>query len=283
MDDAPQDVRYAYAQLGLAQGATSAQIETLVRNAKSYRYRTKARIAQVERFARYFVARAEFGALDQPFADIRRAYHRMALALHPDHNRGNPAAEEQLKAINAQFERVEKINREARAYYKLPEAERQEQEAQARQSRKDEGSLEPQPVPEPAPENVAQTKPQPKAKGGAVPAQRTYMAAAVPRAMRQSRLGYLPLNCVLGSQSSKGPNGDNRIFDIIMLPAKEFMRMKSYIGLQHLMAPELKMGSFQPGFVLRNVKSVTVPQGEDAPEDYARARLMEQFGVKLKE
>jgi hypothetical protein len=107
-----------------------------------------------------------------------------------------------------------------------------------------------------------------------------YMAASVPRFLRQTSLGYLPLQCVIGSRLVKGAAGANLFFDIIMLPVNEFQRMKNNVGLQHVIAPALKAGpAFKAGFVCADTKEVVVPADEPDPEGYARNYFMLEFGL----
>ncbi len=107
-----------------------------------------------------------------------------------------------------------------------------------------------------------------------------YMAASVPRFLRQTRLGYLPLQCVIGSRLVKGDGGANLFFDIVMLPVNEFQRMRTNVGLQHVIAPALKAGpTFSPGFVLADAKQVIVPPDEPDPEGFARSHFLKLFGL----
>lgn len=107
-----------------------------------------------------------------------------------------------------------------------------------------------------------------------------YMAGSIPRFLRQTKLGYLPLNCLIGSRVIHGERGNNLVLDVIMLPAPEFQRMKSNIGLEHVLAPSLKMdATFKPGFVIVDKKEVAVPAGEPDPEAYAREYFMKEFGL----
>ena len=111
-----------------------------------------------------------------------------------------------------------------------------------------------------------------------------YMAAPVPRFLRFSRLAYLPPSCVIGSRLTRGDAGNNLYFDIIMLPVNEFTRMKSNVGLQHIIAPALKAGpTFNPGFVLSETREVVVPDDEPDPEVYAKKYFLGIFGVTTAE
>ena len=105
------------------------------------------------------------------------------------------------------------------------------------------------------------------------------MAASVPRFLRQSRLAYLPLKCVIGSRLIQG-EGSNLYFDIVMLPVPEFQRMRGNVGLQHVNAPALKAGpTFNPGFVLTDAKQVIVPDNEPNPEAFAKNHFLVLFGL----
>src|SRR4051812_39640945 len=95
------DVAYAYAQLGVEAGAIFERIEAMRVHARAYRFSTRVRIKQIERFIEFFRARSRLGNAEDSFAEIRKSYHKQALAFHPDRNRGNWRAEEQLKIINA--------------------------------------------------------------------------------------------------------------------------------------------------------------------------------------
>jgi hypothetical protein len=109
---------------------------------------------------------------------------------------------------------------------------------------------------------------------------KTYMAASVPRSIRQSRLGYVPLQCILGSRYVKGGDGSNLVYDIVMLPAPEFQRMRMNVGLQNVITPGPKIGpNFQPVYVLADAKHVTVPADEPDPENYAKDYFKKIFGL----
>lgn len=108
-----------------------------------------------------------------------------------------------------------------------------------------------------------------------------YMAASVPRFIRQTRLGYLPLDCVIGSRLYKGEGDNNIVMDIIMLPVPQFQRMRTNVGLQHVAAPVPQPGSsgFQISYMLTDIKEVKVPVHEPDTEAYARNYFMLHFGL----
>ena len=108
----------------------------------------------------------------------------------------------------------------------------------------------------------------------------TYMAAPVPRSIRQTRLGHLPLDCVIGTRATKADNGANIIFDIIMLPVPAFQRMRMNVGMQQVVAPTLNMGSAAGGgYVLIDVKQITTPADEPDPQAFATAYFLKAFGA----
>ncbi len=67
-----------------------------------------------------------------------------------------------------------------------------------------------------------------------------------------------------------------------MLPEPEFVRMRSNVGLQHVVAPALKAGpTFNPGFVIADARYVVVPDGEPDPEAFARNYFITLFGLDV--
>jgi len=112
---------------------------------------------------------------------------------------------------------------------------------------------------------------------------RKYLAAPVPRNIRQKRLGHLPLDCVIGFRATKDDSGFNIIFDFIMLPVQEFHRVKLLTGLQYSPNPAPSPGgsAVGSGYVLSNVKSITVPESEPSPKDFAKAYFIKEFGIEI--
>ena len=79
---------------------------------------------------------------------------------------------------------------------------------------------------------------------------------------------------------TQGEGGTNLYFDIVMLPMNEFQRMRTNVGLQHMVAPQPKMGpTFNPGFVLSDVKQISVPDSEPNPAAYAKSHFLKLFGI----
>jgi len=65
-----------------------------------------------------------------------------------------------------------------------------------------------------------------------------------------------------------------------MLPQSEFHHMAGALGLQQIMTPNLSAEAVHmPGFVLQNVKEVTVPNGEGDPEAYAKSYFLLEYGL----
>jgi hypothetical protein len=108
-----------------------------------------------------------------------------------------------------------------------------------------------------------------------------FQAAPVPRFIRQAKLSYLPMNVVIGSYLIKGDGGSNIVMDVIMLPAQQFQRMRTNVGLQHVATPTLQAGpGLMPSFMLKDVKEITVPEGEPDAEGYAKAYFVREFKLE---
>lgn len=107
----------------------------------------------------------------------------------------------------------------------------------------------------------------------------TFLAASVPRYLRQTKLGYLPLNSVIGTRvMPNGAGGTSLIYDVIMLPEREFQRMRLNIGLQHVATPNLRMGGgFDAAFVPTDTKRVLVQPDDRNPLATARTYLVQEF------
>ena len=108
------------------------------------------------------------------------------------------------------------------------------------------------------------------------------MAAPVPRNIRQRRMSHLPLDCVIGYRASKDDSGYNVVFDIIMLPVREFYRIKLLAGLQYSPAPTLSPGGNAVGsaYVLTNVRKITAPDSVPDAKAFAKAHFIKVFGVE---
>ncbi len=103
----------------------------------------------------------------------------------------------------------------------------------------------------------------------------TYTAASVPRYMRTARLGYLPLSAVIGSRSIGGI-----AYDIIMLPAHEFMRARHYLAsaaVNPFMA--LERTKITPPYIPQDIQEVTVLAGAANPTALAAQHFLQAFGL----
>jgi len=276
MSDYSIDVTYAYAQLGLAVGASPADIAGVLANARNYRFYTRARVAHVEKFCEFFSARARLGALTEQFAEIRKAYHQKAMALHPDRNANNRAAEDELKAINAAFALVEDIHREARDHFKLNEEQRRTIEQEAREATERERPAEQ--AQEHAKENAPPKPEQPKAQTTPT-GSHLYFAASIPRSVRSARLSHLPVGYIIGSWHIEVKNDLNQVFDVIMLPEKEFNRARMYLGAPTVVDPSLSRGGVTPPYVPKDTKQVVVPEGEADPRAFAKEYFLREFNL----
>lgn len=114
---------------------------------------------------------------------------------------------------------------------------------------------------------------------------RKYMAGWVPRYIRQTKLGYLPIDSVICTQNARSAeSGVNNYTDLVMLPVQDFERMRSAVGLQHVLAPALSPMKI-PGaaFIIRDPRQVTVPANHPDPKAYARSYFLKNYGVMTEE
>lgn len=287
------DITYAYAQLGLDFGAPMVDIEAVLAHARAYQYSTRHRIKEVERFVEFFSARDKLGDIHTPFTFIRRAYHKKAMMLHPDRNSSNKAAEEQLKLINAAFAIADAMHREAKEYYRQSDAARTEIEIEARETTERET---PPDVRSARKKRAEQAKrkhqtethhkkhheePQEEpAQNWDMPLRPAmkYVAASIPRFIRTARLSHVPVNCVIASWHIPQENDINFIYDIVMLPEREFLRARMHMATPDSVNPAYQRGRFSPTYIPRDVKTVTVPDGEANPAQYARDYFLKEFG-----
>ncbi|MDP9128151.1 MAG: DnaJ domain-containing protein, partial [Pseudomonadota bacterium] len=121
MSQYPTDILYAYARLGLDPGEPLERIQQALSDAITYKYATRARTEEVEKLVHYFMARGMLGEIRDSFEKLRKAYHRQAMALHPDRTQGDTKAEENLKAVISAYEIVEAIHSQAREYFRHSE------------------------------------------------------------------------------------------------------------------------------------------------------------------
>lgn len=284
MNDYAVEISYAFALLGLKPGDDPARAWDIVADAEAYRYSTVARQQLVRRMAAFLAQRALLGEPEDSFIKVRRAYYRRAMALHPDRNASDRATEDELKGINAAYEAVEAMRREAEDYFhKSPEERRviettalQDVAKEARTRRKNPGPLEDftyeDPTPSPQPRQNRQRR--------AVPTGIRYCAASVPRYIRNARLFYLGRNAVIGSRLVQNKSG-GLVYDIIMLPELEFMRAKLLLSLPvgQTSSVELTMSKMTPAYNPMDAKCVTIPPGEFDPYGYARNWFVEKFGL----
>lgn len=291
MSDFPIDVHYACLQLGLADGGCVAEVPDALLRAEAYRLVGKERLRIVRRFAAYFTARAQLGLTVESFSKLRKSYYRKAMALHPD--RGGQADEEALKSVNAAYELVEAVYREAQQYFREDEATRAVREQAARHARRCELAGEPVADDDDggvaAGARAAQSRASPRASAAGQAARQSPMpgavrfcAASVPRSIRNARLPHLGRDAVIGSWMFQTRSGQNLVYDIIMLPEPEFMRAKLILSLAagQSSSLELTMSKLTPAYRPMDTKQLLVPAGQARPWHFARTHFRQAFGLE---
>lgn len=89
------------------------------------------------------------------------------------------------------------------------------------------------------------------------------------------------MDVVIGTHYTKGTLGSNLVYDVIMLPVRQFQRMRLTVGVQYVAAPTPRPGgdSFSPVFVLADTKQIIVPPDELSPKAFAKDYFLKEFGL----
>jgi hypothetical protein len=256
------DLLYAWTQLGLEEGASLEEIEAALEN--TARLSTNG---TTQHYVDFFHAREKLGGLTADFSIIRKTYHRTAFALHPDRNKGNAAAEEQLKEINAAYGLIDDIYRKAKAWNKR-------EKQNARKSAAGETT-----TPHAAPPHGASATNANSYGQTTRQAERKYVAVAIPRSIRVARLGYLPLQTIIGSFAIVKENDLNLVFDVIMLPIAQYRHAKAHLAAPTTPGISLQYGKFDPPYIPHNVKEFTAPPDALDSESAARDYFKKLFGL----
>jgi len=104
-----------------------------------------------------------------------------------------------------------------------------------------------------------------------------YIAAYVPRYIRTGRLWYLSLDTVIGAKSVAGSG--SMIYDLIMLPEKEYTRARLYLGMENPNSIEFSMSKRTPAYIPKYVKEISVSASELNPNQYAKRYFRQVFGL----
>jgi hypothetical protein len=274
------DILYAYAQLGLEPGASQARIAEVLTHAAAYTYWTQTRIKHLKRFVNFFSARQKLGKVSDHFTKIKSAYHQRAMELHPDRNQGK--GEEAFKDLNAAFELVRDIYREAETYFQQSEEIRRDIEQEAREATRQEA---PQEAAQKPKDTSWQETPRaytyrgPHAENMGLGTAK-YMAASIPRYIRTSRLFYLPRQAIIGSRLMQPKAGTPLMYDIVMLPEDAFKRARLSLGMETAGSMELNMSRWTPTYIPRDTREVHVPPEERDPYRYAKNYFLGEFGLE---
>jgi len=108
-----------------------------------------------------------------------------------------------------------------------------------------------------------------------------FVAASIPRSMRTTRLSHLPLNVVIGSWAIENDEDMNVVYDVIMLPESEFRRSQIRLGDAHLANPSLSRGNMNTAYSPRDMRKVTVPEGEADPARWAARYFAPLFSLDI--
>jgi len=203
-------------------------------------------LKKIDHLCDFLAAWQSFGAWEDSFTALKKSYRKLALHYHPDRNPGK-ANEEKLKQLNVAFDLIEEIYAEATEDF------------------------------------IENGAPVFTAKEGALAEKmqraRRFVAAAIPRDIRQQRLPFLNRDAIIGVQASTTSSSLKDYVDIIMLPEEHYARAKSYLATPGMIF-SMRFGSADTPFVPRNVWMVRVPDDIEDVQAYARNYFLEKFGLK---
>lgn len=111
-------------------------------------------------------------------------------------------------------------------------------------------------------------------------ASKTYIAFAIPRFIRSSRLPYIPMSHVIGSRLVGDGKNATIIYDVVMLPEPEFARARMNAGMQHIITPAPHRGEVMPvGVIPTDIKKVVVPSDEEDAFAYAKDYFIKAYHI----
>jgi hypothetical protein len=108
-----------------------------------------------------------------------------------------------------------------------------------------------------------------------------FYAASLPRFVRTARLPWLRLEAVIGYWALENANDLNHVYDVIMGRPYEFAHIRHHLSLPWMTVPALQRGGIMGGYILQNVRAVTVPAATPHPERYAAAHFVRIFGLDI--
>lgn len=301
MSEFQLDVHYACLRLGLPDGCHEvAQAVAVLQRAEAYRFVSKERLKAVRHIAGYFSARQKLGQPEESFSKLRKSYYKKAMALHPDRGATGKTDEDELKSINAAYELVEAVYREAQHYFRQDEATRAQIEQAAQYDRQceeagvplaragdtTETSADGHAAAPPPPDAAPSSTPKGARAGSRAAAPQAsgavrFCAASVPRYIRNARLPYLGRDAVIGCRLFQTKSGQSLVYDIIMLPEPEFMRAKLLLSLTagQNSSLELSLSKMTPAYMPMDTKMLVVAARQVNPWHFARAHFLQAFGL----
>lgn len=105
-----------------------------------------------------------------------------------------------------------------------------------------------------------------------------FAAASVPRHVRSTRLAYIPMKAIIGCWTYKDAAGFSQNFDVIMLPADAFVKMRNYLATPP-MGAALQQGNMSAPYLLKDVKEVRIPASTPEPELVAAEHFRPLFNL----
>jgi hypothetical protein len=108
-------------------------------------------------------------------------------------------------------------------------------------------------------------------------ADQKYLAASIPRSIRAARLRQVRLESIIGSWHRESSPGQFLVYDVVMLPEQEFIRMRAALASTTQGTPSLQQSSVVPPYIPTDTKEFIVPAGEADAFAFAKQHFVQEF------
>jgi hypothetical protein len=108
-----------------------------------------------------------------------------------------------------------------------------------------------------------------------------YVAASIPRFIRNTRLAHLRLGSIIGSWAIENPHSMNIVYDVVMLPADEFARAMTYLAVPAMTSPALRRENFNGAYSPKDIKQMVVDGTDPEARQIAVRHFVQEFKLNI--
>ena|ERR1700722_5976278 len=109
----------------------------------------------------------------------------------------------------------------------------------------------------------------------------TFLAASIPRFVRTAQLSHLRIGAIIGSWAIENKNDLNLVFDVIMLPKHDFMRMRAQLSTPFISSPALSRSGTLGSYIPKDIKQIDISPLERHPHRAAALHFIREFGLDI--